>query len=133
MVVLGTAEGDLHDIGKNIVMITMQAIGFEVVDLGVDVPTERFVQAAEESGAQMVGISALLSTTMRAMEAIVREIHRHLPAKVMVGGAPVTEEFARSIGADGYAPDAYLAAHKALELVGAPERPRDAAKGGDRA
>jgi 5-methyltetrahydrofolate--homocysteine methyltransferase len=67
VVVLGTAEGDLHDIGKNIVMITMQAVGLEVVDLGVDVPTERFVRAAEESGAHLVGISALLSTTMRAM------------------------------------------------------------------
>ena len=133
VVVLGTAEGDLHDIGKNIVMITMQAVGLEVVDLGVDVPTERFVQAAEESGAQLVGISALLSSTMRAMEATVREIHRRLPAKVMVGGAPVTDEYARSIAADGYAPDGYLAAHKALKLVGAHERPHDAAKGRDRA
>jgi 5-methyltetrahydrofolate--homocysteine methyltransferase len=132
VVVLGTAEGDLHDIGKNIVMITMRAVGLEVVDLGVDVPTERFVRTAEESGAHMVGISALLSTTMRAMEATVREIHERLPAKVMVGGAPVTEEFARSIGADGYAPDAYLAAHKALELVGAPEPLHEAVKGGDR-
>jgi 5-methyltetrahydrofolate--homocysteine methyltransferase len=130
-VVLGTAEGDLHDIGKNIVIITMRAAGLEVLDLGVDVSTERFVQAARESGAQLVGISALLSTTMRTMEATVRELHAHTSAKVMVGGAPVTEAYARSIGAEGYAPDAYRAAHRALELL-AFERSGDVARGGDR-
>ncbi|MDX1414916.1 MAG: corrinoid protein [Candidatus Promineifilaceae bacterium] len=112
-VIIGTVRGDLHDIGKNLVMMMMEGAGMEVIDLGVDVNAEKFVAAAREHGADIVAMSALLTTTMSGMGEIVEGVRASdLPAgtKVMVGGAPVTAEFAESVGADGYAPDASQAA-----------------------
>jgi 5-methyltetrahydrofolate--homocysteine methyltransferase len=117
-IVLGTIMGDVHDIGKNIVKITLQGAGFTVIDLGVDVKGERFIEAAREHSADIIGISGLLSATMKNMELAVRQINRELPSKVMVGGASVTQAFADNIGADGYAPDAYLALQKVRALLG---------------
>jgi 5-methyltetrahydrofolate--homocysteine methyltransferase len=108
-VVLGTVRGDLHDIGKNLVGIMLRGAGFEVVDLGTDVAPERFLEAARESGARVVGLSALLTTTMAGMREVVskaREADLPVPLRILVGGAPVTEEFAHEIGADAYGPDA---------------------------
>jgi 5-methyltetrahydrofolate--homocysteine methyltransferase len=119
-VVLGTVKGDLHDIGKNLVGMMLEGAGFDVVDLGADVPAERFVAAAEEHNAQIIGLSALLTTTMLAMQSTVQELQKRglrERVQVMVGGAPVTEEFARSIGADGYAPDASKAVGLARSLL----------------
>lgn len=117
--VIGTVQGDLHDIGKNLVAMMWRGAHFEVIDLGTNVPPERFVQAAREHGADLVGLSALLTTTMPAMRETVRALKEaDLPAKVIVGGAPVTEEFARSIGADGFAPDAASGVEVARRLVG---------------
>ncbi len=129
-VVMGTVHGDLHDIGKKLVSIMLEGSGFEVVDLGADVAPERFVEAARKSGAKLVGLSSLLTTTLPAMEATVRALREAQLAGgvgVMVGGAPVTDAFARQIGADGYAPDASSAASLARRLVGLPARPSDAA------
>jgi 5-methyltetrahydrofolate--homocysteine methyltransferase len=120
-VVMGTVQGDLHDIGKKLVSMMLEGCGFEVVDLGADVAPERFVEAARESGAKLVGLSTLLTTTLPAMEATVRAIGQAGLAgtvRVMVGGAPVTESYARQVGADGYAPDASSAAALARRLVG---------------
>ena len=124
-VVMGTVQGDLHDIGKRLVSMMLEGTGFDVVDLGADVAPERFVEAARESGAKLVGLSTLLTTMLPAMEATVSAIRRAGLAgavRVMVGGAPVTESFARKIGADGYAPDASSAATLARRLVGLPAR-----------
>lgn len=119
-VVMGTVQGDLHDIGKKLVAMMLEGSGFEVIDLGTDVPPARFVETVEESGAQIVGLSALLTTTLPAMEATVSALREAGPVrvKVMVGGAPVTSAFASSIGADGYAPDASSAVALARRLVG---------------
>ena len=109
-VVIGTIEGDIHDIGKNIVAAVLEAAGFEVVDLGVDVAPEKFIEVAESSNANVIAISALLSTTMPNMKKVIRMLEeRGIRDKyiVIVGGAPVTEEFAKSIGADLYGRDAY--------------------------
>jgi 5-methyltetrahydrofolate--homocysteine methyltransferase len=119
-VVMGTVQGDLHDIGKKLVAMMLEGSGFEVIDLGADVPPERFVEAVEESGAQLVGLSALLTTTLPSMEATVsalRETELPTQVKVMIGGAPVSSTFARDIGADGYAPDASSAVALARRLV----------------
>jgi 5-methyltetrahydrofolate--homocysteine methyltransferase len=119
-VIMGTVQGDLHDIGKKLVGMMLEGSGFEVIDLGTDVPPERFVEAAEENGAQLVGLSALLTTTRPSMEATVGALRdAELPAqvKVMIGGAPVTLTFAREIGADGYAPDASSAVVLARRLM----------------
>jgi len=106
-VVIGTVQGDLHDIGKNLVIMMLQGGGFDVVDLGVDVEPGAFLDAAREHDAQMVALSALLTTTMPAMEGTVNTLRKEgLNVKIMVGGAPVTPEFAEKIGADGYAEDA---------------------------
>ena len=108
-VVLGTAQGDLHDIGKNLVGMMLEGAGFEIVDLGTDVSPDEFVEAVRTEGAEMLGMSALLTTTMPAMEATVEaltEAGLRDKVKVLVGGAPVTAGFAREIGADAYAPDA---------------------------
>jgi 5-methyltetrahydrofolate--homocysteine methyltransferase len=121
-VVLGSVKGDLHDIGKNLVGIMLKGAGFEVVDLGNDVPAERFVDAAEQSGAQVIGMSALLTTTMAGMRKVVELVEsRGLSPRVktIVGGAPVTEGFAREIGADAYAFDAASAVERIRALVGA--------------
>jgi len=106
--VIGTVKGDLHDIGKNLVMMMWKGAAIEVIDLGTDVSAERFVDAAREHGARIVGISALLTTTMVGMKDVVAAIRAASlgDVRVIVGGAPVTAEFAAQIGADGYAPDA---------------------------
>ena len=120
-VVLGSVEGDLHDIGKNLVGIMLEGAGFEVVDLGTDVPAERFIDAAIAENASIIGLSSLLTTTMALMKAVVDQVkERGLSeqVKVIVGGAPLSEEFARSIGAQGYAYDAANAVEKVLALVG---------------
>ena len=119
-VVTGTVKGDLHDIGKNLVGIMMEGVGFEIIDMGTDVSPEKFVEAAKESGAQVVAMSALLTTTMANMPDTIKafeEAGLRDTVKIMVGGAPVTEEYAKKIGADGYAPDASQAAKVALSYV----------------
>ena len=119
-VIVGTVQGDLHDIGKKLVAMMLEGAGFEVIDVGTDVAPARFVAAVEESGARIVGLSALLTTTLPAMEAAVGALREAgpVPVKVMVGGAPVTSAFAQSIGADGYAPDASSAVSLARRLLG---------------
>ncbi|MHB8961133.1 MAG: corrinoid protein [Candidatus Limnocylindrales bacterium] len=116
--VVGTVEGDLHDIGKNLVGMMWKGAGFEVVDLGVNVPAARFVEAARDRNAQIVGLSALLTTTMPNMRAVVEAVRAAgLPAKVVIGGAPTTPEFAAQIGADGQAPDAGAAVDLVRRLL----------------
>jgi 5-methyltetrahydrofolate--homocysteine methyltransferase len=116
--VVGTVQGDLHDIGKNLVAMMMKGAGFEVIDLGVDVTSEKFVERAKATGAQLVGLSALLTTTMASMEKTLKAIKSAgLAAKVMIGGAPVTQSYADKIGADGYAPDAASAVDLAKRLI----------------
>jgi len=106
-VIIGTVKGDLHDIGKNLVAMMMEGAGFNVVDLGVDVDADKFVAAAKENGAAVVALSALLTTTMPAMEATVNAIKEAgLAARTIIGGAPVTQTYADQIGADGYSDDA---------------------------
>ena len=108
-IVIGTIQGDLHDLGKNLVGIMLKGSGYEVIDLGKDVSPENFVNTAEGENAQIIGMSALLTTTMPAMKLVVDLLkERNLDGKIktIIGGAPVTEEFAREIGADGYAFDA---------------------------
>jgi 5-methyltetrahydrofolate--homocysteine methyltransferase len=120
-VVLGSVQGDLHDIGKNLVGVMLRGAGFEVFDLGSDVPPERFVDAAREQGAPIVGMSALLTTTMPAMAQVVSLLKaRGLTGQVrtIIGGAPVTEKFAREIGADAYAFDAANAVERVKALIG---------------
>jgi len=120
-VVIGTVRGDLHDIGKSIVATMLQAAGFEVIDLGVDVPPEKFVEAARQYGADIVAMSALLTTTMLEMRNVIEALKRagiRDSVKVVVGGAAVTEEFARSIGADGYGEDAVKAVEVCKKLLG---------------
>ena len=119
-VVTGTVKGDLHDIGKNLVGMMMKGAGFEIIDLGTDVSPEQFVQAVKDSGAQLVAMSALLTTTMANMPATVQAFEDagiRDKVKIMVGGAPVTEEYAKKIGADGFAPDASQAAKAATTFV----------------
>ncbi len=121
-VAIGTVEGDLHDIGKNLVSMMVESAGFEVSDLGVDVPAEKFVEAIKANpDCRVVGVSALLTTTMEAMRTTVQAIidaGLQSQVKIMVGGAPITPEFAAEIGADAYTPDAGSAATKAVELAG---------------
>lgn len=118
-VVIGTVAGDLHDIGKNLVAMMIESAGFEVIDLGVDVPVEKFVSAAAEDGVVIVACSALLTTTMPALEATVAALRAAgKDYKIMVGGAPITQAFADKVGADAYTDDAASAARKAKELVG---------------
>ena len=108
-VVIGTVKGDLHDIGKNLVSLMLEGAGFQVKDLGSDVTPEKYVEAARETGANVVAMSALLTTTMVNMKATITALEEaglRQQVKVMVGGAPVTDNFAKQIGADGYAPDA---------------------------
>jgi len=123
--VIGTVKGDIHDIGKNLVAMMLEGAGFKVVNLGRDVAPDKFVAAVQEHGANIVGISALMTTTMPAMkrtiDALIKAGLRE-QVKVMVGGAPVSQAFADEIGADGYAKDSTLAVVKAKTLVGAKER-----------
>ncbi len=118
-VAIGTVKGDLHDIGKNLVAMMLEGAGFEVRDLGVDVPAETFVQAARE-GAQVIGMSALLTTTMTNMPSTLQALEAaglRQQVKVIIGGAPVTPEFAQKIGADSYAPDASGAVRAVRQLI----------------
>jgi 5-methyltetrahydrofolate--homocysteine methyltransferase len=117
-IIIGTVKGDLHDIGKNLVGMMMEGAGFNVVDLGVDVDSEKFVQSAKDNKAQLVALSALLTTTMPAMEATVASLKESASGvKTMIGGAPVTEAFATKIGADGYSDDAPGAVELARKLI----------------
>ncbi|MDQ7793235.1 MAG: corrinoid protein [bacterium] len=119
LVLLGTVEGDIHEIGKRIVGALLAAAGFEVVDLGVDVPAARFLERARELRPAIVGMSALLTTTMVRQREVIAALRReNVPARVMVGGAPVTPSWAEEIGADGYAEDASAAVDLARQLVG---------------
>jgi 5-methyltetrahydrofolate--homocysteine methyltransferase len=119
-VVIGTVKGDLHDIGKNLVAMMLEGAGFEIIDLGTDAAPDKFVSAVKESNARVVGMSALLTTTMSNMKLIIaglKEAGLRDSVKIMVGGAPVTEAFAKEIGADGYAPDASRAVALAQRLT----------------
>ncbi len=120
-VVIGTAQGDLHDIGKNLVAMMLEGAGFEVHNLGRDVAPEQFVEAAKEKGANIVGISALMTTTMPGMKRTIDAFEKagaRDKVKVMIGGAPVSQAYADEIQADGYAKDSTKAVLKAKELVG---------------
>jgi 5-methyltetrahydrofolate--homocysteine methyltransferase len=122
VVVIGTAQGDLHDIGKNLVAMMLEGAGFTVHNLGRDVAPEAFVQAVQEHGAQIVGISALMTTTMPAMKRTIDALSKaglRDRVKVMIGGAPVSQAYCEEIGADGYAKDSTLAVTKAKALLGA--------------
>jgi 5-methyltetrahydrofolate--homocysteine methyltransferase len=119
-IVLGTVKGDLHDIGKNLVGMLMEGAGYQVIDLGIDVPSEKFVDAVKTNRPNILGLSALLTTTMPKMKEVIESLTEagiREQVIVMVGGAPVTERFARDIGADAYAPDAASAVEKVRELV----------------
>lgn len=116
--VVGTVQGDLHDIGKNLVAMMLKGAGFDVIDAGVDVSPDAFVAKAKESGADLVGLSALLTTTMPAMEKTIQALKvAEVTSRVMIGGAPVTQGYADKIGADGYAPDAASAVDLAKSLL----------------
>jgi len=115
---IGTVQGDLHDIGKNLVAMMLKGAGFEVIDLGVDVSAEKFVEQAKAGGVHLVGMSTLLTTTMPRMQKTLKALRQAgVSAKVMIGGAPVTQGYADKIGADGYAPDAASAVDKAKSLL----------------
>lgn len=118
-IAIGTAKGDLHDIGKNLVIMMLKGGGFEVEDLGIDVPEEKFIESVKK-GTQLIGISALLTTTMPSMKTIIEALKAaglKDRVKVMIGGAPITQAYADEIGADGYSPDAASAVDKAKELI----------------
>ncbi len=120
-VALGTVKGDLHDIGKNLVGIMIEGAGFEIIDLGVDVSPEAFMDAVKNQGAQIVGLSALLTTTMPSMKTTIEafeEAGLRDQVKIIVGGAPLTQRYADEIGADGYGRDAAAAANLAKQLLG---------------
>ncbi len=119
-VVIGTVKGDLHDIGKNIVGMMLQGAGYEIVDLGADVPKEKFIEFTQNEGANMVGMSALLTTTMIYMKEVIQALKNaglRDKVKVIIGGAPVTQAYADQIEADGYAPDAASAIDLAKDLL----------------
>lgn len=119
-IIMATVEKDLHDIGKNLVSIMLKGAGFTVIDLGIDVPAARIVEAAEEEGAGLVGLSALLNTTMTNMGDVVRELEQkglRDQVKVMIGGAPTSDDFAKEIGADSYGKDAFAAIREAEKLL----------------
>jgi 5-methyltetrahydrofolate--homocysteine methyltransferase len=122
-VVIGTVQGDVHDLGKNLVGMMLEGAGFHVHDLGADVSPERFVEAVQEDGADVVGMSALMTTTMPAMQRTIEALDEagvRSGVKILVGGAPVTQEYCDEIGADGYAQDASSGVRAAKELVSAP-------------
>ncbi len=119
-IVIGTVAGDLHDIGKNLVSMMLDSSGFNVVDLGVDVPADKFIAAVKEHKPSIVGLSALLTTTMPAMKEVIdalKESNLRDQVKVVIGGAPVTQAYADEIGADGYAADAALAVELCKEIA----------------
>ncbi len=118
-VVIGTVKGDLHDIGKNLVRMMMEGKGLEVIDLGVDVPPEKFIDSAKETGAQIIACSALLTTTMGEMQKVIDATQTagiRDKVKIMIGGAPVTENYCKQINADYYTPDAASAAEVAAKI-----------------
>jgi len=116
--VIGTVEGDLHDIGKNLVAMMWKGANIEVIDLGVNVPSAKFVEAIAQHKSHLVGLSALLTTTMPAMRTTVKAIRdAGFPVKIVIGGAPITQEFAAEIGADGYSRDAGSAVDAAMALL----------------
>ncbi len=120
-VIIGTVKGDLHDIGKNLVAIMLESSGFTVVNLGVDIPPEKFAEAVKEHEPQVVGLSALLTTTMLEMKETIdylKEEGLRDKVKVVIGGAPVTDDFSTEIGADGYAPDGGSAVELVQRLIG---------------
>lgn len=120
-VLIGTVKGDIHDIGKNLVAIMLRGSGFEVIDAGVDVPPSRFVELVNETGVEIVGLSALLTTTMPAMKDTIDEFESsgiRDKVKIMIGGAPVTEDYAEKIGADGFGRNASYAVRLAKNLIG---------------
>jgi 5-methyltetrahydrofolate--homocysteine methyltransferase len=119
-VVIGTVQGDLHDIGKNLVCMMLEGAGFEMIDLGADVSSDKYIAAVKEHRPDLVACSALLTTTMPRMENVIRSLKEaglRDRVKVMIGGAPVTDKYATDIGADGYAPDAGSAASLAKKLI----------------
>jgi 5-methyltetrahydrofolate--homocysteine methyltransferase len=119
-IVLGTVRGDLHDIGKNLTGMFLEGAGFRVVDLGVDVSAEKFIEAIKENDAELLGMSALLTTTMTYTFQVIKELESARmrdKVKIIVGGAPITQEWANQIGADGFALDAASAADRCKELI----------------
>ena len=117
--ILATVKGDIHDIGKNIVKVLLENYGYEVIDLGKDVPPERIVDEAKARGIRLVGLSALMTTTVAAMEETIKQLKAVCPdAKVAVGGAVLTEEYAAKIGADRYCKDAMATVNYAAEVLG---------------
>ncbi len=115
---IGTVQGDLHDIGKNLVAMMLKGAGFEIVDLGVDISPDAFVEQAKSTGVNLIGMSALLTTTMPSMETTIKALKdARIDAKIMIGGAPVTQGYADKIGADAYSPDAASAVETAKNLV----------------
>ncbi len=117
-IVIGTVQGDQHDIGKNLVAIMLECAGFNIINLGKDVEADKFIEAAQQNGAEVIALSALLTTTLGSMNAIVSKIKSEKNApKTLVGGAPVTQAFADSIGADGFSPDATGAVAVARRLI----------------
>ena len=121
-VVIGTVKGDIHDIGKNLVAVMLRGAGFEVIDAGVDVTPEKFISLAKEAEAEIIGLSALLTTTMTGMKDVIAAIENEGlkdQMKVIIGGAPVTDEYAKKIGADGFARNASAAVAVAKSLVAA--------------
>jgi 5-methyltetrahydrofolate--homocysteine methyltransferase len=120
-IVIGTVKGDMHDIGKNLVSMMLQGAGFEVIDLGIDVPPERFIQAIKDNKPGLAGMSALLTTTMPQMKttiAAIAEAGLRDHVKILVGGAPVTDGYAKKIGADGFSADASGVVPVAKRLLG---------------
>ena len=121
-VVIGTVSGDLHDIGKNLVGMMLEGAGFEVIDVGTDVPPQKFVDAVKQHQPDILGMSALLTTTTKSMPETIKaltEAGLRDKVKILIGGAPITDEFAKKIGADGFAADAGSAAREAKALIGA--------------
>ena len=120
-VVIGTVKGDMHDVGKNIVVLMLEANGFEVIDLGVDVPSQTFIQTASENEADVIGMSALLTTTMPKIKEIIDELSEagfENTFRTIIGGAPINQSFADEVGADAYGHDAIDAVEKIRGLVG---------------
>jgi 5-methyltetrahydrofolate--homocysteine methyltransferase len=119
VVAIGTVKGDMHDIGKNLVIMMLEGAGYKVIDLGVDVPVEKFLRVVDEQHPQVIGISALLTTTMPQMQETVKRLQEYgNRIKIIVGGAPITEKFSQDIGADGFAADAASAVEKVSALIG---------------
>jgi 5-methyltetrahydrofolate--homocysteine methyltransferase len=119
-VAIGTVQGDMHDIGKNLVAMMLEGAGFEIIDLGIDVAPEKFVESAREQNVQIIAMSALLTTTMPAIETTIKALSAsglHRRVKVMIGGAPITQDYANLVGADGFSPDASRAVATARALI----------------